>query len=50
MLHSIIILIVVACYIHMVVYVSRGQYNNIITVQVLETREEAESVVAVESR
>jgi len=50
MLHSVIILIVVACYIHMVVYVRRGQDNNIITVQVLETRKKAESVIAVESR
>ena len=50
MLHSVIILIVVACYIHMVVYIRRGKDYNIITVQVLETREEAESVVAVESR
>ena len=50
MLHSVIILIVVACYIHMVVYIRRGKDYNIITVQVFETREEAESIVTVESR
>ena len=49
MLHSVIILIVVACYIHMVVYIRRGKDYNIITVQVFETRKEAESIVAVES-